>query len=205
MELVAQNMNHIALDHERYFLLPTFPFLSSYYKAVNNLIERMNYILKYEELPLDFPDGPLQRWGTSREQNYYQDSHDQSTQITIGLIDIQTKEKVSAVFELILNEENTTNTPHIINQSISPNSEENVKSEETDMDMDLDLEIIELIMPDLINIYKNKEYNNELTSLLSEIQEIYNEYSGFQTDSILEHISDAVTDLTLFNDDDNCK
>ena len=64
LEITAGNLNHISCNNNlRFCLLPTFPFLSSYHQAVQKLIDHMNYILDYEEWPVNFPEEPLQRWG----------------------------------------------------------------------------------------------------------------------------------------------
>ena len=72
----------------------------------------------------------------------------------------------------------------------------------TSDEIDKDWEIFELILPDLIALFKSKYNNKKLKSIITEIKEICDEYSGCQTDSVLETISNAVIDLTLSNDDE---
>jgi len=59
LDSIAENLNHAGLDDGRYFLLETFPFRSSFYKTLLNLLALMNYIVDYEVLPLRFPEVPL--------------------------------------------------------------------------------------------------------------------------------------------------
>ena len=72
VELVAENLNHGALDNKgkndtkaHYHLLPTFPLGKAFIDSLDKYRENWNFIRKYGEFPEKFE--PLLRWGMPRK------------------------------------------------------------------------------------------------------------------------------------------
>jgi hypothetical protein len=124
LELTAANLNHAAIDDKRYTLLHTFPFQKSLYEAIENYIELLNYILDYEELPMNLPQNPLQRWGTDYEG--YQEIEDEMEPNNITSIDINELEHIKDKINQILTEHDnyiisqTSQNPNIVMQEDIP-------------------------------------------------------------------------------------
>ena len=215
LEVTAGNLNHISCNNNlRFCLLPTFPFTSSYHQAVKNLIDHMNYILDYEEWPVNFPEEPLQRWGEAAPiARAYHETEVQTkinnNRISLILNDIQKIEQdTNIIIDQILTEHDKKiklqiESQQIVNQKIplNPISENIVKTE-----FDMEWDIVEMLILELKSMLKNKKYNDNhkyIIEIIKGIKQVYDENSGiFETDSILESISRTVIDLTQTNDED---
>ena len=216
LELTAANLNHAAIDGERYTLLHTFPFQKSLYEAIENYIELLNYFLDYEELPLNLPLNPLQRWGTAYEG--YQEIEDEMEPNNITSIDINELEHIKDNINQILTEHDnyiisqTSQNPNIVMQEDIPlpsNSEVGVtnivmqediplpstsEEELQEVGVKLSWEVLQQLIPILMNSTIDKKFKMEL---INEIKQIYNEYS------IMESVSRSYFDLTQYDNNED--
>jgi hypothetical protein len=209
LDLIADNLNHAGLDNERYFLLETFPLRSSFHKALLNLIALMNYIVDYEELPLSFPEVPLQRWGGIHKEISSATNSNQTDEYDI-VNDVNEKDKAirdiinkilaeydntivshqtSANKIIIVDESNTLHT-NVDEELVDLTSNTNLDDEKEDIKMYWDA--LERLIPLIMN-------SGFKTDLINDIKHIYNECS------LMEPISRSIIDLTLFDDNDDEK
>ena len=193
LDLIADNLNHAGLDNERYFLLETFPLCSSFHKALLNLIALMNYIVDYEELPLSFPEVPLQRWGGIHKEISSATNSNQTDQYDI-INDVNDKEKVVRdVINKILAENDNT----IISQQTSANriiivDESNTLHTNSDEEL-VDLKLTWDVLEQLIQLLKTSGFKSDL---INNIKQIYNEWS------LLEPVTRDIIDLTQYDDNE---
>ena len=198
LDLIAENLNHAGLDNERYFLLETFPLRSSFHKALLNLIALMNYIVDYEELPLRFPEVPLQRWGGIHKEIFPVTNSNQTDDKKYDIInDVNEKEKVVRdVIDTLLGENDNTIVSQQTSASqiiqVDESNTLNTNSDEELVDLNLTWDVLEQLIP----LLKTSGFKSDL---INDIKQIYNEWS------LLEPVSRDIIDLTQYDDNDNEK